>query len=396
VKLNLINRINYLVKNIKEELIKVRRKLHEYPELGLEEKNTAQIINKRLKYLEGIKIHSNYANTPAIVVEIEGKISGPTRALRADMDALPIEENTNLPFSSKVPGKMHACGHDVHTAVLLGVAVILSQLKNEIKGKIVLIFQPGEEGRNGAKILINNGVIEEFNIKTIFGYHLWPELPLGTFGVRSGPITNQSDWVDIEIKGESTHGAKPHKGVDPIIIASYLLLAYQELLSRELPPSENTVFSFGKFHSGSLRNIIPDKAFLEGIVRTPSVENQKYIERRIKEIFEGIICTFRATGKLNYKHRTPFVFNEPQLFSKIIKWAEEFWSKENVIYLNNPLTVADDFAHYTCKIPAFYGLLGIGGKHELHSSSLIVDESVLVPATGWATYLALKSGELNF
>ncbi|PKP59052.1 amidohydrolase [Candidatus Atribacteria bacterium HGW-Atribacteria-1] len=387
-------KIQRLAQDTEERVIRLRRELHQYPELAFKEKKTAQLISEELQRC-GVEVHSNYADTTAVIGVIIGDKPGPTRALRADIDALSINEDTGLPFSSKIKGQMHACGHDVHTAILLGVANLLFQLKSDLLGKIVLIFQPAEEGSAGAKVLIDQGLIEEFGIEMIFGHHVWPDLPLGVFGIRSGILTSQSDRVIIEINGKGAHAAKPDKSIDPIVIASHLILAYQELIAKEISPLDYVAFGFGNIRAGDAYNAIPEKAILKGTVRTFNTRTQGYIEKRIKGILDGITSTFRATGKLSYRHLYPSVVNHLSLTLEVTEWAKEIWGERNIIKLSKPLMIAEDFAFYSQKIPCFFGLLGIGGEHDIHNPHFVPDESILIQAVIWSTYLALKSSEVD-
>ncbi|HAJ32459.1 MAG TPA: amidohydrolase [Candidatus Atribacteria bacterium] len=387
-------KIKRLAQDAEKRVIQLRRELHQYPELAFKEERTAQLISKELHRC-GVEVHSNYADTTAVVGVIIGDKPGPTRALRADIDALAINEDTGLPFSSKIKGRMHACGHDVHTAILLGVANLLPRLKSDLSGKIVLIFQPAEEGSAGAKVLIDHGLIEEFGIKMIFGHHVWPDLPLGAFGIRSGVLTSRSDRVIIEINGKGAHVAKPNKAIDPIVVASYLILAYQELVSKEISPLDHIAFGFGNIQAGDAYNAIPEKAILKGTVRTFDIKTQDYAERRIREILNGVASTFRAKGKLDYKRLYPSVVNHPLLTLEVTEWAKKILEEKNIIKLSKPLMIAEDFSFYSQKIPSFFGLLGVGGEYDIHNSHFVPDESILIQAVIWSTYLALKSSEVD-
>jgi len=388
-------KIKNLAQDIEKSTIQIRRKLHQYPELAFKEEKTAELVSKELKKYNGIDIYSNYGGTTGVIGVIKGEKPSPTRALRADIDALAIDEDTGLPYSSQATGKMHACGHDIHTAILLGTANLLSKLRSNLKGKVVLVFQPAEEAGEGAKRLINKGIIKEFGIEMIFGYHVWPDLPAGVFGIRSGILTSQADKIVIEIYGKGTHAAIPYKGIDPIVIASYLILAYQELISKEISPLNPVTLNFGYIQAGNVYNAIPEKATLKGTLRTFDPETRKYVFQRIEEILHGITSTFRAEGKLYNKHRSPSVVNHPLLTSEVTRWAKEIWGEKDVVRLTKPIMVAEDFSYYCKKVPSFYGLLGVGGEQELHSPRLALDESMIIKAVIWNTYLALKSSEIN-
>jgi len=388
-------KIKNLAQDIEENTIQIRRKLHQYPELAFKEEKTAKLISKELKRYNGFDIYSNYGGTTGVIGVIKGEKPGSTRALRADIDALAIKEDTGLSYSSQVKGKMHACGHDVHTAILLGTANLLSKLKPDLSGKVVLIFQPAEEAGTGAKKLIDKGIIKEFGIEMIFGYHVWPDLPVGVIGIRSGVLTSQADKIMIEIYGKGTHAAKPDKGIDPIVIASYLILAYQELISKEISPLNPVTLNFGYIQAGNVYNAIPEKTILKGTLRTFNSATRNYALQRIEEILNGITSTFRAKGKLYHNPRSPSVVNHPLLTSEVARWAKEIWGEKDIVRLTKPIMVAEDFSYYCKKVPSFYGLLGIGGDHDLHSSRLALDESMIIKAIIWNTYLAYKSSEIK-
>ncbi|MEA1965070.1 MAG: amidohydrolase [Candidatus Aerophobetes bacterium] len=392
--MNLKEEVTTLARKIEEKVVKIRRKIHQHPELAFEERQTARLVTEELKRL-GFEVHPDYGGTPGVIGVIEGSEPGSTRALRADMDALAINEESGLPFSSKIPGKMHACGHDAHTAILLGAAHLLSQLSSQLKGEVVFVFQPAEESYGGARTLTDKGLIKEFGIEVMFGHHVWPEFPPGVFATRPEVLTATSDKIAIEIQGKSAHGAKPDLGVDSIVVASHLIVASQELVSREISPLDSIVLTFGTIQSGDAYNIIPEKAVITGTVRALSSHTQDYVERRLREIVKGVTATFRAEGKLDYHRLYPSVINHPLLTSQVIQWAEEFWGEEKTIKISTPLMVAEDFSFYASKIPACFGLLGTGGEYGLHSSHFVLDESILSPGVAWTTYLALRSSAVS-
>jgi len=390
--MNIEEKVKLLSKDTENKVIQIRRELHQYPELAFEEEKTAKFIIKELNEIN-FQVYSNYANTTAVIGVIEGDKPGPTRALRAAMDGFAISEETKLPFSSKLSGCMHATGHDGLVAISLGVAYLLSKLKSSLHGKVVLIFQPAEEAGGGAKVLIKNGLIKDFGIEMIFGFHISPELPLITIGIRDGVLTSQSDRVSIKIIGKGAHAARPEKAIDPVVISSHLILAYQEIISRELSPNDFATISFGSIESGSTYNAIPEEATLRGSIRTFSPKVQDYIEKRMKEMFNGIISTFRAKGKLDYCRFYPSIINHSQLTSKVIKWVEEICPKQSLIRLEKPMRIAEDFSFYGENIPSCFGFLGNGGEYDVHSPHFVLDESILTPAVALSTYLMLESKE---
>ncbi|GAK56122.1 amidohydrolase [Candidatus Vecturithrix granuli] len=374
-------------------IIELRRQIHQYPELAYQEVRTAQLIQKELQQL-GVEVHSNYAETTAVIGVIHGEQSGPTRALRADMDALSVQENTGLPFASKIPGKMHACGHDAHVAILLGAAHLLNQLHHELSGKIVLVFQPAEEGGGGGRKLVEYGLLEEFGIQAMFGHHVWSNLPEGcAYATRQGVLTSNSDAVFVEIVGKGAHGARPNMGIDPVIIASHYVLACQELISREIAPYDPAVITFGKLQAGDTYNVISEKAKLEGTVRTQTFTTQDFLEKRLAEVLTGITSAFRTTGTFKYVRNYPSVVNDPQLTAQVMIWAEEFWGKEQIATVSQPSMVGEDFAFYARKIPACLGLLNSGSNEDLHNPRFTINEGILASAAAWTTYVAVRSTE---
>lgn len=371
------SRINKLSKGIEEKVIKIRRELHQYPELAFKEKKTANIIIRELKKME-IQVCGNYADSTTVIGVIEGAKPGPTRALRAAMDGFSISEETGLSFSSKMEKCMHSTGHDGLIAISLGVARVISQFKAGLQGKIIFIFQPAEEGGGGAKFLVDKGLLKDFDIDMFFGCHISPDLPAGVIGLKDGVLTSQSDRVYLEIIGKGAHAAKPDIAIDPVIIAAHLILAYQEIISREISPFDFATLSFGEVKIGSTYNAIPEKAILRGSVRTYSSKVQDYIEKRMKEIFKGIISTFRASGKIDYHRFYPSVVNDEKLFLKKVKLAENILGKQNVFILDKPSRIAEDFAFYCKERPSCFAFIGNGGDYDVHSSHLVIDESIFL------------------
>jgi amidohydrolase len=390
----MISKIKALSKSIEKEMIALRRKIHQNPELGFEEKETSKLIRDYLKDND-IKVYLNYDNTTAVLGEIGNASIGPTIALRADMDALPMPETTSLSYASKVPGKMHACGHDAHVTILLGAANLLSQMKEDIKGRIIFVFQPAEEGAGGAKSLLEKGLIEDFNIVNFFGHHVWPGLPSGTYAIKSGPLTSISDMIEIEIEGKNAHGSMPQEGKDPIVIASHLILSLQELISREISPYDSAVLSICKIESGTKHNIIPDKATLLGTMRCFSKSMHQYMVKRLNQIASGTASTFNTNIHISIKTLSNSVQNDYELTEKVKNIAKEYWGQDKIQELKNPLMVGEDFSLFSEKVPSFFGLFGINGSYGLHNSNFIFNESTIVMSVGWTAYLALKALEFS-
>lgn len=389
----ILQKIYNISNNIIGNIINLRRELHQYPELAFHEVKTSRMIINEINNYKNIKVFENYGNTTAVIGMIEGSLPGNTRAIRADIDALPIIEKTGLTFSSKNKECMHACGHDAHIAILLGVASVISQLKEYIRGKIVFIFQPGEEGAAGAKYLIEQGVLRDFGIDEIYGYHVYPELPAHTLGIRPGVFTSNSDKINIVIKLEKNI---INKGIsiDLSVVSSHLILAFQELISREIPPDEPAVITIGKVdiqNKGDKGDNSRRRAILQGTVRTLSFKISKYIECRMNDIFRNLMNVFKVKGKLHYLKGYPSVENNPKITKGIAELGKQFWGKENVIQLKKPLMMGEDFSFYTQKIPACYYLLGMGGDYDLHNPSFAFNEEILNSSIAWNSFLILNS-----
>lgn len=389
----MIKKIKALSKSIENEVINLRRKIHHDPELRFEEKNTAKLIKDYLCNND-IKVYPNYYNTTAVLGEIGNQDIGPTVALRADMDAIRITETTNLPFSSKNPGKMHACGHDAHVAILLGAANLLNKMREEIKGRILFVFQPAEEGGGGAKMLVEKGLIEEFNISMFFGNHVWSGLQSNSYGIKSGVTFAVSDRIEIEIDGISAHGSEPYKGKNSILIGVHLIQNIQEIISREVSPFETVVLTICKFDSGTTHSIVPAKATILATMRTVSKKTRQFMIERINKIADGMANIFDTEIRVEVIPGTLLV-NDPILFEEVKKTAYKYWGSDRIVELDKPLMLGEDFADYAERVPSFFGLFGNSGSHGLHSSYFVYDESNIEMAVGWTAYLALKSLGFN-
>jgi amidohydrolase len=297
------------------EIIKIRRFLHMNPELSNREYETAKLVGAKLISL-GLEVKKGVAKT-GVVALLRGSQQGATVGIRADMDALPIQELTDVPFKSLNPGVMHACGHDVHTSIALGTAMVLTALKDKIKGNIKFIFQPAEEGpppgeEGGASLMIKEGVLQEPSVGAIFGLHVWPE-DLGKAYFIPGHMMASSDWFQIVIKGKSSHAARPHEGVDSIALASNIVVSLQSVISRTTNPTDPAVLTIGKISGGTRSNIIAEKVILEGTVRTLSDRNRKKIPQLMENIVKGITHSFGADYTFSYRKGPPSLYNHPEL-----------------------------------------------------------------------------------
>jgi len=305
------------VQSIKQSIIDNRRDFHMHPELGFKEIRTAKIIAEKLSNY-GLDVQTGVGKT-GVVATLIGNQTGKTIALRADMDALPIQETGDLPFKSVNDGVMHACGHDGHISMLLGAAKILSSKKDEIHGTVKFIFQPAEEGGGGAQYMIEDGVLER--VDEIYGAHLWNYQPYGTIGVKPGPIMAAADLFEIIIEGKGGHGATPHGTVDAIIVASQIIQSLQTIVSRNTNPLESTVVTVGKINGGYNFNVIADQVSLQGTTRAYTEKNRQLIKTRMNELLDGIGNAFNAKITLNYKDGYPPVINNDECAAKLLNAA---------------------------------------------------------------------------
>jgi amidohydrolase len=367
------------IQRIEAEIIKTRRFLHMNPELSNQEEETSNLIASRLLSL-GLEVKKGIAKT-GVTGLLRGGEQGLTIGLRADMDALPIQELTDLPYKSLNPGIMHACGHDIHMSIALGTAMVMSALKDRINGNIKFIFQPAEEGvpseDAGAKVMIQEGVLDNPPVLAILGLHVWPE-NLGKVFFSPGPIMASSDWFRITIQGKSSHGARPHEGVDAITLASHAIVSIQSIVSRTVDPTDPAVVTIGKINGGTKANIIAEEVVIEGTIRTLSETNRKKIPRLIKDVAHGITQSFGANSVFQYREGSPPLYNHPDLASILTPTLFRVLGKNNVRQLK-PQMVAEDFSFFCQKIPGFYFFLGVKSPESpstapLHSPYFNPDE----------------------
>ncbi|WP_305453191.1 M20 peptidase aminoacylase family protein [Bacillus mycoides] len=366
-----------------EKLISIRRHLHENPELSYEEFETTKAIKNWLDEANITIIDSNLET--GVIAEISGNKNGPVVALRADIDALPIQEETDLPYTSKIQGKMHACGHDFHTAAIIGAAYLLKEKESSLNGTVRLIFQPAEESSNGACKVIEAGHLR--GVQAIFGMHNKPDLPVGTIGIKDGPLMAGVDRFEIEIHGVGTHAAVPDAGVDPIVASSQIVMALQTIVSRNISSSHNAVVSVTNIHSGNTWNVIPEKAILEGTVRTFQAETREKIPALMKRIIKGVSDALGVKTESRFYPGPPTVQNDKVLTDFSIHIAEKM--NLNVIS-PTPSMAGEDFSFYQQEIPGSFVFIGTSGTHEWHHPAFTVDEKAL-PIS--AEYFALLAEE---
>jgi amidohydrolase len=374
------------------ELEAIRRDLHAHPELCYEEQRTSDVVAARLADW-GIPVVRGLGGTGVVGIITNGT-SNRAIGLRADMDALPMQELNTFDHASRHPGKMHACGHDGHTAMLLGAAHYLSRHRN-FDGTVYLIFQPAEEGGAGARRMIEDGLFEQFPMEAVYGMHNWPGLPAGSFGVIPGPMMASSNEFRVVVKGKGAHAAQPHRGIDPVMVAVQIAQAWQTIVSREKNPLETAVLSITQIHAGSATNVIPDEAVMIGTVRTFSTEVLDLIERRMEQMANGIAAGFNAGVDFGFKRNYPPLVNHPEQTAFAVEAMRAVVGNANVNLAVEPTMGAEDFAFMLQAKPGCYVFIGNGdGEHrsgghglgpcQLHNGSYDFNDQLLpIGASYW-------------
>ena len=374
------------------ELEQIRRDIHAHPELCYEEQRTSDVVAARLSEW-GIPIVRGLGVTGVVGI-IKNGTSNRSIGLRADMDALPMQELNTFDHASRHPGKMHACGHDGHTAMLLGAAHYLSRHRN-FDGTVYLIFQPAEEGGAGARKMIEDGLFEQFPMEAVYGMHNWPGLPAGSFGVIPGPMMASSNEFHVVVKGKGAHAAQPHRGIDPVMVAVQIAQSWQTIISREKNPLETAVLSITQIHAGSATNVIPDEAVLIGTVRTFSTEVLDLIERRMGEIANGVAAGFNASVDFDFKRNYPPLINHPEQTAFAVEAMQAVVGAAKVDTAVEPTMGAEDFAFMLQAKPGCYVFIGNGdGDHragghglgpcQLHNGSYDFNDQLLpIGASYW-------------
>ncbi len=381
------------IKLLHDEMTEWRRDIHQHPELKFEENRTSEMVAAKLEEF-GIEIHRGLAKTGVVGTIRNG--DGPSIGLRADMDALPLEEKNTFKHASSNPGKMHACGHDGHTAMLLGAAKHLAASKN-FKGTVNLIFQPAEEGGGGGELMIKEGLFEMFPVDSVYGLHNWPGMPAGTFGVGSGPIMAAADMFDLTINGRGGHAAFPDQCIDPIVVASQVVSALQTITSRNTHPVDSVVISVTQIHAGDAYNVIPDSVRMHGTVRTFQTETRDKIPSSMLRVAEGVCAAYGTTCELNYMSGYPATINSVPETEISAKAVVDLLGEDKIILNPTPSMGAEDFSYMLEARPGCYVWLGIGpGKGEagcmLHSSRYDFNDDVL--PTGASYWVKLVENEL--
>lgn len=354
-------------KKLKDSIIKDRRYLHQNAELGLDLPITTDYVITKLRKMG----YDPQLISDSAVVATAGKKTGKTFLIRADMDGLPIAEETDLEYKSKTQN-MHACGHDCHTAMLLGAAQILKNHEDELEGTVKLMFQPGEEQLAGAKAMVKAGVLENPRVDAAAMIHIFSGTPAnaGTLIIpEGGYVSSSGDMFHIDIKGKGGHGAMPHTSVDPLNVASHIHIALQEIIAREMPPDSTAVITIGQMHGGNAANIIPDTAFIEGSIRAFDKDERKFMKKRLVELAESISTAFRASATAEYRMECPSVYNDPELHESIVKINRDLLGDENIknmdfIYPGGKMTGSEDFGYVSEMVPTVMMILSGGSIEE--------------------------------
>ena len=370
-----------------DEITAWRRQIHQSPELLYDVHKTAALVAEKLKEFGCDEVATGIGRTGVVGI-IHGKAGeGPAIGMRADMDALPITETTGKPYASTVAGKMHACGHDGHTAMLLGAAKYLAETRN-FKGSVAVIFQPAEEGGAGGKAMVNDGMMDRFKIKRVFGMHNMPGVPLGHFALRPGPLMAATAEFVITVQGNGGHAAMPHTTVDPIVIGSQIVSALQSVVSRNADPIESLVVSVTKFHAGDAFNVIPGTAELVGTVRTLKSEMNRLAEERMRAVCEGIAAAYGATVTVKYDSNYPVTFNnaEEAEFAGMI--ATEIAGEKNVDTNTEPVMGGEDFSYMLEARPGAFIFIGNGDTAGLHNPGYDFNDEVIPHGVSYWVRLA--------
>ena len=368
-------------RELADEVIAMRRHIHEYPGVSEHEEETMKYIAGKMEEW-GIPYEAGIADT-GVVALIQGAEDGPCVGIRADIDALPIQEETGLPYASKIPGVMHACGHDCHAAILLGVAKVLSGMRSQLKGSVKLFFQPAEESIGGANRMIQAGCLENPHVDCVIGLHMAVGHPTGEIGIKYGKMYAASDMIDITVKGRSAHGASPHEGVDTIAVAAAIINTVQTVVSRNVDPVDSAVCSFGMIHGGTVRNQISDRVEMSGIIRTLTPESRVFVREQVKNIAEGVAKSMRAEAEFTLTESYGPTICDPKVVSVVERTCKGLLGEENVVHEPYPELGTEDFSYFAMERPSCYIHLGcyhekLGERFGAHNCHYVIDEDALM------------------
>jgi amidohydrolase len=373
----------------RQELVRIRRDVHRHPEIAFDEHRTSAFVQTQLRALG---LRSKVLAGTGVTALIEGRNPGKTLMIRADLDALPVREETDVPYRSVNDGVMHACGHDLHVAILLGTSKNLVRERPD-RGRVKLNFQPAEEGLNGAEAMIRAGIMRSPAVDSVLGYHVWQSLPVGKIGVLTGPCMAAVDRFQVVLRGKGGHAAYPNRSVDPVLIAAHVITALQSIVARNIDPVDTAVVTVGQVHTGTAFNIIPPEAVLEGTVRTFSKEAGRTIPRRLKSIVKGVARSMGATATIDYVREHEPVVNDAAMADLVREAAREVVGKRNVV-VPPPSMGGEDHAAYQAMVPGCYTFLGAGRKKgevfPHHHPRFNPDEDVLEIGTALMTEAARR------
>lgn len=387
----LTNQIIDISRDIETDIIDFRRKIHENPELGYEEKETTKLIKENLKNLP---LSFQEISETGVVAILEGKNSKKTLMIRADIDALPIEEDTGLEFSSKNKNVMHACGHDGHTSILYGAIRILSELKDEIDGNIKFLFQPAEEAPNGAVNMVKSGVLENPKVDAVIGTHIWPDIESGKYGVRNGAVMSAPDFFKIKIIGKGGHGSQPEKCIDPIMVSNEIYNAFQKIPTHIAGVLDPTVVSVTKFIAGTTNNAIPSESIMEGTCRSYNNDLHEKLPGILEEIVSSVTKRYGAEYEFSYRGNCPAVINDSKMENLALNSISNLFGKSAVADTPYPAMTGDDFSLFSSKVPGVYFWSGtktnsLEGKYPLHHPKFTLDEKILAPTAALIAQMAI-------
>ncbi|MBO7744735.1 amidohydrolase [Paenibacillus sp. MWE-103] len=373
--------IDYSPNKLEARLVAIRRELHRNPELSLEEYETTASIRRWLEDA-GVRV-LDYGLRTGVIAEVGGLRPGQVVAVRADIDALPVQEETGLPFASATPGRMHACGHDFHAAAVVGAALLLKARESELRGTVRLLFQPAEEKAKGARQLIAAGALA--GVSAVFGMHNKPDLPVGTVGIKEGPLMAAADGFVVEVAGRGSHAAVPEAGIDPIVASAHIITALQTIVSRGVGSLQSAVVSVTKLRSGTAWNVIPDKAVLDGTIRTFDEGVREHVLRRFREVVEGVAAACGTTAEIRWVQGPPPVNNDASLVPLALRAAADA-GLETVVPTPSP--AGEDFAFYQREVPGLFVFMGTSGSREWHHPAFDLDERALLPSARYFAGLA--------
>ncbi len=380
------NKIIELADKHKQEIIDIRRDIHMHPELGLKEFRTAKLVADKLRTL-GIEVVEGIGETGVVgllhgTAKSEDSKQSKTIMLRADMDALAMQELNDVPYKSKETGKMHACGHDAHTSWLLGSAMILSEMKDDIHGCIKFVFQPAEEGLGGAVRMIDDGVLENPKVDAVIGAHVWPTLNAGEIGVKPGPLMAAPAAFEIIIKGSGGHASAPHLSVDPVAIGCQVYMSLQTIISRKIDATDSVVLSITQFHAGTANNIIPNEIKMSGTVRSFDKKTETEMPKMMESIIDGIVKAHGGSYTFDYKTYYPAVINDETITEMVRTSATDLLGDDPVKVIEKPYMAGEDFSFYLNRVPGSYFMIGNNNEEKgitamVHNPSFDVDEDIL-------------------